>query len=124
MVPDRGQNFVEDNIPVVLTGTIADCMPLSLDEASTVTLRRGNSKISATGLTSNVSRDELTFDGSLDQAEIGFWDVEVQFVLSVGLFVHDLNENFPGGPVARLLPRCDFDFDLRTGLQEICRDLD
>jgi hypothetical protein len=44
-------------------------------------------------------------------------------VLQVGLLVHDVNEDFLGGPVARLLPCCDFDLYLRIGLQEVRRDL-
>lgn len=44
-------------------------------------------------------------------------------VLQVGLLVHDVNEDFLGGPVARLLPCCDFDLYLRIGLEEVRRDL-
>lgn len=45
--------------------------------------------------------------------------VSPHFFLQVGHLVHDVNEDFLRGPVARLLPRCDFDLNLRIGLEEV-----
>lgn len=36
--------------------------------------------------------------------------------LRVGQLVDDVDEDFLGGAVTRLLPRCDFNLDLRIGL--------
>jgi hypothetical protein len=43
--------------------------------------------------------------------------------LEVRQRVYDVNEDFLGGPIARLLPCCDFDLDLRIGLEEVRWDL-